>query len=132
VNLAAEPVPGVNESGFHNPEFDADNPCRWTDGNARVTVPVPNGGRWKSLAVMAWIPNRPNYRVRLTVNGRVLFDDVARHGQLWIKEFPLDGIAMDRQAVIELTSSTMAPGEIRKTETRTLGVRLRELVLWDK
>ena len=87
VNLAAEPVVGVNESGFHNRERDGDQPWRWTDGNAKVTVPVAGGRRWKTLAVMAWIPDRPNYRVRLTVNGRVLFDDVARRGTLWGKVF---------------------------------------------
>jgi len=129
VNLAVEPVVGVNESGFHNRERDGNEPCRWTDGNAKVTVPVPDGRRWRSVAVMAWIPDRPNYRVRLSVNGRVLFDGVARRRTIWARQFPLEGIDLDRQAVIELTSSTIAPGETETKEERTLGIRLRELIL---
>jgi hypothetical protein len=132
LNLAAEPAPGVSESGFYHSEMDGDQPCRWTDGHAKLTVPAPDGGRWKSLTVMAWIPKRANYRVRVAVNGRPLFDDVLKPGAIWTKEFSLEGIDMDRKAVIELSSDTMAPGEIRKTETRTLGIRLRELVLWDR
>jgi hypothetical protein len=123
------PVPGVDESGFHNRELSGDKPCRWTNGNAKVIVPVPDGRRWRTLAVKAEIPDRPDYRVRLTVNGRVLFDDVAKPGRVWSKEFPLDGIDLDRKAVIELTSSTIPPGQTRTKDDRTLGIRLRELIL---
>ena len=129
VNLAAEPVPGVNESGFHNRELSGKQPCRWTDGKAKVIVPVPDGRRWQTLAVMAEMPDRPNYRLRLTVNGKVLFDDVPKRGLVWTRDFPLDGINLDREAVIELNSSTIAPGQTRTKDSRTLGIRLRTLRL---
>ena len=129
VNLAPEPVPGVEEGGFHHRERSGDQPFRWTDGNAKVIVPVADGRRWRTLAVTAEIPERPDYRVRLTVNGRVLFDDVAKAGRTWAKEFPLDGIDLDRRAVIDVTSSTIPPGQTRTKDDRTLGIRLRELIL---
>jgi hypothetical protein len=129
MNLAAEPVPGVEESGFHSRERCGGQPCRWTNGNAKVTVPITSDRPWRTLVVMAEIPDRPNYRVRLVLNDQILFDDVARSGTIWAKEFPLDGINLGRQAVIELTSSTITPGQSKSGDKRTLGIRLRKLML---
>jgi hypothetical protein len=128
-NLAAEPVPGLEESGFHSRERCGGQPCRWTDGKARVVVPVPRDRRWKALAVTAEIPDRPDYRVRLAVNGRALFDDGVKPGTTWAKEFPLDGIDLGGRATIELTSSTHVPGPSKAGDGRTLGIRVRKLTL---
>ena len=127
VNLAAGAVSGVDETGFHNREQCGDDPCRWTDGNAKVVI--PSGRRWKTIEVTAEIPGRRNYQVRLTANGRVLFDDIPKPGTTWSGEFPIEGLDPDRPVVIELISSTIAPGQTQPKDGRTLGIRLRKLIL---
>ncbi len=129
VNFAAGPVVGVEESGFYHREEYGGQPCRWTDGAAKVVVPAPRDRRWKALAVTAVIPDRPNHRVRVLVNGTTVFDGVPKPGESWEAVLPLDGVELGGLATIELLSSTAVPDPSGSKDTRALGVRLRKLTL---
>ena len=127
VNLAAEPVAEVEEGGFHNRETSFGQPCRWTDGNAWVEVPVPEDKSWTSLEVEAEIPDRPDWTVRIAINGQTLLDEKVQSGSVWSRKIPLDGVGLGRQARIEIHSPTLVPRI--HDDTRTIGVRLRKLIL---
>ena len=129
VNFAGGPIAGVEESGFyHREEYDG-QPCRWTDGAARVVVPTSRDRRWRAIAVTAVIPDRPNFRVRVVVNGTAVFDGVPKPGASWEAELPLDGVELGGLATVELLTSTVVPDPSRSKDTRTLGIRLRKLTL---
>ena len=130
VVLGAEPVPGVEESGFHGVERGG-QPCRWTDGRAKLLVPIPPGTRPRALVVSAEIPNRKDFRVRVMVNGRAVFDDAVPPKTVWAKELPLDGIELAGRAEIELVSPSVAPAQTEpgSKDTRQLGMRVRKVVL---
>jgi hypothetical protein len=127
-NLGAEPVAGVEESGFHNREKSNGEPCRWTNGKAHLVVPLGVNRKWKSIVVSADIPNRPNYRFQIVVNGTSLCDEVVKPGQ-FLKELPLEGIEFAGQARIELDTSSIKPEEMKGKDSRTLGVRLFKVKL---
>jgi RNA polymerase sigma factor (sigma-70 family) len=139
VPLGVREVPGVTESGFHGPEkfrlpgMEDDRPCRWTDGAARLTVPL--GGKTpRKLALSLEISNLPECRLQVKVNGRKLFDDVVSTPQwqlYWSVELPLSGVDLGDSAHIELDSSTFVPAQVgtNPKDTRKLGVRVKRLIL---
>ena len=139
VPLGVQDTPGVRESGFHGPEkfrlpgMESDQPSRWTDGSARLTVPLP-GKKPRSLALSLEVPNVPEYRLQVTVNGQKLFDEVIStpNWQLyWSIELPLAGVDLGDSAYIELDSSTFIPAQkgSNSKDTRKLGVRVKRLIL---
>jgi hypothetical protein len=130
VSLGVRTVPEVQETGFHNPERLGGQPCRWTDGAARLTVPLRDR-RPRLLALTAEVPRPDGYRLRVTVNGQTLFEDTVKRKGDWSAELPLDGVDLGSQAVIDLVSSTFVPAEVERgsKDNRTLGVRLKRLVL---
>ena len=75
------------------------------------------------------IPDRPNFRVRVVVNGTAVFDGVPKPGASWEAELPLDGVELGGLATVELLTSTVVPDPSRSKDTRTLGIRLRKLTL---
>jgi hypothetical protein len=124
--LGVREVAGVAEAGFHGPEMVAGRLCRWTNGAASLTVPL-GGPVPRALALSAWIPERPEYWVRVTVNGKTLFDGPVRQGSFWSRELSLEGVELKENARIELESSTFFPPS--PTDRRTLGIRLTRLSL---
>ncbi len=134
--LGVREVSGVAEEGFHGPESygQARQPCRWTNGAARLTVPL-RGQKPRALALSAFIPDRPpDFRVRATVNGKILFDDQVqppRPPSIWTCELPLSGIDLGESLHIELDSSTVVPAEVDRNskDDRKLGIRLLRLSL---
>jgi serine/threonine protein kinase len=135
VPLGIQSVPGVPDDGFYYFERPAGKVCRWTNGSATLTVPL-RGKRPKALALTLELPSLPNYRVQVAVNGRKLWEEEfqsSRGGRPWSAEVPLDGVPLGDSAVIELTSSTFVPSQVQPgiKDDRTLGVRVRRLVLVD-
>jgi hypothetical protein len=130
VNLGARPAAGVSEEGFHHQEKAADQPCRWTNGKAVLDVPI-RAKTPKSLALSLDVPNRPNYRIQISVNGRKLFDDEVQWNANWSMRLPLDEVDVGKNARIEVVSSTFVPASSIKgsTDNRTLGVRVKEVML---
>jgi hypothetical protein len=132
VPLGARQVPEVAEEGFHFMERDANQPFRWTNGSARLTVPL-RGKRPKALELGLGIPNEKGYRVQVKVNGQTLFDDEVEPNRRWIAELPLAGVDLRDQVQIELNSSTAVPVRFSPgaMDQRRLGVNVRRLVLID-
>jgi hypothetical protein len=135
VPLGARFVPGVEEGGFFDQELLDGQPCRWTNGSARLTVPL-GGQKPRALAITAWVPvtTRPEYRVQVTVNGKKLFDDqIAPQSRwkLWSREVPLSGVDLGDRARIELDSSTFVPAKLdpNARDDRHLGIRLVRVML---
>ncbi len=70
VDLAGGHIPGIVDSGFHAQEIHDGKPCRWTNGSAKLTVPLRGETPRARWALLAWIPDIPKYRVRVAVNGK--------------------------------------------------------------
>jgi hypothetical protein len=123
-------VAGVEEGGFWNQEKDGGQPCRWTNGSARLSVPL-HGQRPQALSLTAFIPNEPDYRLRVTVNGTKLFDGPVVSRKWWSGQWPLAGVDLGDRARIELTSSTVVPAlvDLNSRDDRRLGIRLKRLML---
>jgi hypothetical protein len=131
VLIGARSVPCVAEEGFYYKEYyDKEKPCRWTNGAASLTVPI-HGSAPKLLSVMCTIPNLPAFRVHVKVNGKTLFDDAVKGNADWSISLPLDGVAITREARIEIISSTVVPADAGSgsKDTRTLGIRMKRLML---
>jgi hypothetical protein len=105
-------------------------PCRWTNGAGRLTVPL-RGKKPHTLLLSLFIPRRPNYRLQVRVNGTTLFDDQVPSGRAWSCELPLSGVDLGDQARIELDSSTFVPAKVdpKSNDTRELGIRVKRVVL---
>jgi hypothetical protein len=130
VLIGAKSVVGVAEEGLHGQEYADEQPFRWTNGAAKLTVPI---GREppKALTLMCGVPSRPGFRVEVKVNGQSLFDEVVMPKGDWIVELPLNGVELAREARIELLTSTVVPAQsgTGSRDRRTLGVRLKRLML---
>ena len=140
VPLGVLEVPEVKETGFLQADYTDNQPLRWTDGAARLIVPL-RGKKPRALAVTLEVPNKPNYQVTIKVNGKKLIDEQPQWdpetqsilGRDWSAEVPLAGVELGDNATIDLESSTLVPGEITPTHSENrghpLGVRVKRLVL---
>jgi hypothetical protein len=130
VLLGAQERPGVMEQGFYEHEISQTIPCRWTNGSARLVVPI-RGKAPQALALSVEAPDRPDYRLRVTVNDKLLFDDVLPSHNVWSGELPLTGVDLGGVARIELDSSTHVPMSAARgaPDNRKLGVRVRQVML---
>jgi serine/threonine protein kinase len=138
VPFGGQQLPEVAEAGFYQDDSTTPRPSRWTDGAARLTVPV-RGAAPRALALTLEIPNLPEYQVALTVNGKKLLDQRFQVdsqagrilGRDWSTELPLAGVDLGESATIELDSSTFVPAEVlaNSGDQRKLGVRVKRLVL---
>ena len=123
VRLGASAVPGVREAGFHGPETAGETAFRWTDGAARLAVPVDSGAPPARLRVDLIFTGKEGGELTVSVGGEVLFRGVPPAGA-WSRTFDLESVPKAGEAVIELASDTFVP---RKTlpgsrDARTLGV----------
>lgn len=131
--LGCKRVPGVVEAGFHGQQYAKDGePSRWTDGNARLVIPLERGRRLQALQVhlFPWRPAQaPLASVRIVANARELFQGrLPRQG--WQQSFDLSDLSAADQFVVELVSDTFAPADFDKGgDRRQLGVEVRGLKL---
>ena len=132
VTLGARPRLGVRETGFHPWElFDA-TLARWTDGTARLRVPVAPGNPPQLLELEAMVPGREGANLEVLANGVVLWQD-------WLPAHPwpesmtisLVDVPMSESLVIELNSDTSASDAVvdAADEQRRLGVMVRGIRL---
>jgi hypothetical protein len=130
VVLGARYVSGVEESGFWEQETMGGEPCRWTDGAARLTVPL-HGKKPHTLALSAYVPGRRGFRVQVTVNGKRLFDGPIASSRMWSCELPLSGVDLGDSVRVEIDSATFVPAEVDpgSKDPRKLGIRLKGVIL---
>jgi serine/threonine protein kinase/WD40 repeat protein len=133
VPLGGAEVPGVAEDGFYHAEKGANGPFRWTNGAARLRVPL-RGRTPKTLALTAEVPNRPPFHVRISIDGQKLFDDDVQPNGRWSVNLPLNGVKLADPAVVEIDTSTVVPAEGKSgnKDDRKLGLRVFRLMLMDE
>jgi hypothetical protein len=130
VPLGREEVAGVEESGFSNQEFDSrQQPSRWTDGRARLVIPLDPDRPPRALVVQL-PPSRPASAppatLRIVVNEKVLFQGEVPHGAL-DRTFELDPAALGDKLTLDILSNTFVPQALPGStsgDARALGVRM--------
>jgi hypothetical protein len=134
VTVGTEYVAGVEESGFHDQQFAEDGqPFRWTDGHARLGIPIDRARPPRALRVALW-PYRPATAraatVRILVDQRELFHQTLSRDR-WERTFALTDIDLGDRVVVEILSDTFVPAEIQGAGpvSRTLGVDVRGVTL---
>jgi hypothetical protein len=128
--LGCEPVPGVEESGFYDPEVDPQGqPFRWTDGSARLVIPLDPARPPRALWVQFHTrrsPKVPAATVRMVVNGRELFSGEPAD-DLWEETVDLSQGGLGDQLTLEILTNTFAPQDVpgsTSSDARPLGVRV--------
>src|SRR5262249_57127108 len=81
VTVGNELFPEVEERGFHFQEYDVGQPFRWTDGNARLVIPIDRTKPPETLLVQVTTYRKRGVgsaRLEVVVNGHSLFKDAIR------------------------------------------------------
>ena len=119
VNLISEEAGelGVTADGFYGAERSEQRPFRWTNGTARLSVPIDTRSPPSAMTVDVLMTDGPK-KLQIKVNRYTLFDEVIRNR--WSETFPLDVVQFrSSNLVIELLSDTHVP---QTADNRTLGV----------
>lgn len=117
--FGARAVRGVMEGGFHRQESEGAKWHRWTDGKARLRIPLDAGER-PGYLVMA-LGGRPKpAHVVVRADGVTLFDGTIS-GARWQHKWPLPATARAEGLLLELESDVFAPNS---EDERKLGVLL--------
>jgi hypothetical protein len=116
---------GIEEAGLHDPEHDGLKPFRWTNGGARLIVPI--GATWpQGLTVTLGLGVPGPVKLMIRANGQVLFDQAVASQRIWTRLFELAGVPRKKELTIEILSNAFVPAEMDRNnrDRRTLGVRL--------
>ena len=136
VGLGSEKVLGVAESGWHKQESWDKMPARWTDGTARLIVPMNEKRMPKAMGVEIVSTGGVEVKqkkLKILVNGYKLFDGkISDEG--YSQLFPLSNVPLGKQLTIELLSDKHIPKNIIKDsiDDRTLGVMVKDIRLFDR
>lgn len=121
VALGPERVWGVEESGFY--DQDEASVGRWTNGAAKMIVPLDKQWRPKALQINLGSTGPKGTKLQVLVNSHELFSGQIPPGA-WSKTLSFTHLNLGEQATIELLSDTFIQKEIIKdaADSRTLGV----------
>jgi hypothetical protein len=130
VPLGIETVPGVEASGFYDQEIDpSQRPYRWTDGQARLVIPLDRAKPPRALRMQLYAshpPPLPSLTLRVVVNGQELFKDQLPNGP-WEKTFDLNGFELGEALTLDILSTTFMPQEVpgsKSSDARPLGIQV--------
>jgi hypothetical protein len=131
--LGCKHVPGVEEGGFYGQEYAQDgHPFRWTDGNARLVIPIARGRRLEALELelFPWRPAQaPPASIRIAVNDREHFNDRVPR-QPWQMRLDLSGLQPAELLTLSIMSDTFSPGKFDGgPDRREHGVEVRSVKL---
>jgi len=131
--LGAEAVWGVWESGFHGQEWSGGRPVRWTNGAAKLVVPVDMRRLPTALQVEIQYTGPKGTNLQILVNGHEMYRKPVAAGR-WSGTFQLDQMPARNRITIELTSDTFVPKETiaGSEDKRTLGVYVEAVKLLGK
>ncbi len=129
--LGAQTIAGIEESGFYGQDEPNKEPARWTNGNARITVPVEIVPKALQVELISTGPK--GTILKILVNKKILFHEQLPVGP-WAKLFPLSKIPIRKDVVVEIQCTPFIPQESIKgsTDNRPLGVLLRDIKLLSK
>jgi hypothetical protein len=136
VTLGCEYVAGVEESGIYCQEQDSKGQLfRWTDGHARLVIPLDKTNPPQTLWARLFIFRPPlvtRAPLKILVNNRELFDQEVPLWK-WEGSFDLSQFDLGEELVLEIISDTFIPQGVMDGGTnedpRTLGVQLRSIKL---
>jgi hypothetical protein len=135
--LGNQSVPNVQESGFYFQEYDqAGNPFRWTNGKARLVIPIDRQRLPTGLVLKLEIYRPADVKtalVQVVVNNRELTKqqvplgkwESSSAGRFPARSLDLTGIDLGDELVLDILSDTF----LAKTDGRTLGVLVRGVEL---
>ena len=114
-------VAGVEQSGVYDEEHDRYGPFVWTNGNARLVIPVKKGDPPQALQVQLDRP--PDRYLKITVDNREVFNEPAVPNALrrWERTFGLSDTDLGESLVLEIASNSTVP----RSDNRPLGVQIR-------
>ena len=135
VPLGGRWIWGVKESGFHGPEEFEGERVRWTNGAAKLEIPLDLRDLPRALRVeLAWSgPHEP--ALRILANGYPVYDGKVPRQQRFCGEFDLTAVPARGCLTVELLSDTFVPATKQRlpngslTDSRTLGVLVKEIRL---
>jgi hypothetical protein len=119
----------VRETGFHNTE--AAGTARWTEGNATLQIPIPEGEPPGRLVVDLMWTGPAGATIEVVYDDHSLFSGYVPSGE-WQRTFSLPPTPNARDEVeIRLESSTFVPADVMEgsADQRTLGIMVRGLRL---
>jgi hypothetical protein len=128
MSFGSKPVPGVAEEGFYNPENWPTGPARWTNGDARLWIPIkPSDLATSHLLVDIASVGPSANRVSLYANGNQLFRGKIAKGRSTLV-FPLSDVPADDKLDVKIESDTFVPHDHSDSEDmRQLGVALHSI-----
>jgi len=131
--LESGAVWGTKIQGFLSQECIEGRPCRWTNGRARVAVPLdPRFPPGQGLEIELSTSNPLGAGLCVRTNGTELCRDRVLVDEIWSKtvRFP-KGLWHCQWLVVELLSDTFVPREAIKgsNDERRLGVLVRKIGL---
>jgi hypothetical protein len=131
--LGLEPTPGIEEQGLFAPEVPSGSgePRRWTDGSAKLVLPVSDPPP-RALAVRLWIPGERPVHVGIKVNGEPLCSEQAPPSCDWLRTFDLTGRGLGKAMAVEILSTTFVPADQNPGtgDFRKLGVCFQGITLF--
>jgi hypothetical protein len=104
-NVGCERVDGVPQSGFYRDGWRSDGPVRWTNGAAKLSLPLADSIRPRTLHVQLASVAPRGSRVRLVLNGQELCNEFIEKGP-WSRTFDLNEMDLGNVATLELLSDT--------------------------
>jgi serine/threonine-protein kinase len=135
VTLGATAVAEVDERGLSYQEHDPKgDPFRWTDGRARLVIPIDKNKPPQALFVEIFVFRPPGVAgwLRLIANQMELVHEEVRNWR-FRRTFDLRGIDLGDKLVLEILSDTFVPQGVMDNGTnndpRTLGVQVRAIKL---
>jgi Dolichyl-phosphate-mannose-protein mannosyltransferase len=119
-------------SGFHPAQLVNGRPLRWTDGDATLAIPIKGDQSPTSISVSIADTGPAGGRLRITLNGVVLFDGVVGPGP-WSGDYNLEGVVDLLQgdtANVEISSGTFTAEPIDAADRETtFGVQVDTVML---
>jgi len=123
IEIGSAVVPGVSTKGLHREENAGGTRLRWTDGDAKILVPVPSNELARKVAIVLYALTNTKMSLLLD-DTEVMTLDVAPG--LVSQTLPLNPPVSGRVLSIGVKSATFVPGP---QDTRTLGVQIRSVRL---
>ncbi|MDA8017346.1 MAG: sulfatase-like hydrolase/transferase [Thermoanaerobaculia bacterium] len=132
--VGKQTVYGVVEVGLHSTESWDLGAIRWTDGDAKITVPVSRSRPPRGLHLTIAGCKPGGSRLRVHVENSLRLDtevDSLGKGETWTTVVPLDGLEFGGDMTVGLESDSFVPSERSDTsaDNRRLGVAILEFEL---
>ena len=111
-------------SGWHDIENYQGEKLRWTDGSARITLEQSPLKPIRTIRLVLWPVRQPESKLRLRINGKILFDAPLADGGVDMV-FRLEDAVDAPSFEIVMESGSFSPPQ----DSRKLGLAIRHLIL---